>query len=97
MSKLGLFVRLEAKPGKEKAVAEFLKSALSLAVQENYASTWYAFQIDEKTFGIFDTFTNEHGRTGHLNGKIAQQLMVQPSELFANELVIEKLDILAAK
>jgi hypothetical protein len=31
---VGLLVRVEAKPGKENEVAEFLAGALSLAVQE---------------------------------------------------------------
>jgi quinol monooxygenase YgiN len=34
MSKLALYVPLEAKPGKEKEVAEFLKSALPLVQAE---------------------------------------------------------------
>jgi len=97
MSKLGLFLRLEAKPGKEKAVAELLKNALSMAIEENFAVTWYSFRINESTFGIFDTFTNEENRTGHATGRIAQQLMAKAPELFSNELVMEKLDILAAR
>lgn len=35
MEKLGLLVKLEAKAGKEQEVADFLKSALALAEQEN--------------------------------------------------------------
>lgn len=34
MSKIALYVPLEAKPGKEKEVAEFLKSALPLVEDE---------------------------------------------------------------
>ena len=34
MLSLGLFVRLEAKPGKEQEVANFLKQGLELANQE---------------------------------------------------------------
>ena len=35
MVKVALLVRLEAKPGKESAVAQFLESALPLANQES--------------------------------------------------------------
>ena len=35
MTKLALFVRLEAKPGQEAALAEFLASALPLANEES--------------------------------------------------------------
>ncbi len=36
MSKLALYVPLEAKPGKEKEVAEFLRSALPLVEAERH-------------------------------------------------------------
>src|SRR6476620_321370 len=97
MSKLGLLVRLEAKAGKEKAVEELITSALSLAVKEANTTTWYAFRINESTFGIYDTFQNEEGRKSHLSGKIAQALMSKASELFVTAPVIEPLDILAVK
>ena len=97
MSKLGLLVRLEAKAGKEKAVEEFITSALSLAVEEANTTTWYAFRINKSTFGIYDTFQNEEGRKSHLNGKIAKALMSNASELLVAAPVIEPLDVLAAK
>ena len=97
MSKLGLLVRLEAKKGKEKAVEELITSALSLAVEEANTTTWYAFRIDKSTYGIYDTFQHEEGRKSHLNGKIAQALMDNASELFAAAPAIETLDVLAVK
>ena len=42
MLTLGLFVRLEAKPGKEKEVAAFLKQGLELANQEATTPVWFA-------------------------------------------------------
>jgi quinol monooxygenase YgiN len=97
MSKLGLLVRLEAKAGKEKAVEDFITSAVSLAVKEANTTTWYAFRINKSTFGIYDTFQNEEGRKSHLSGKIAQALMANASELFVTAPVIEQLDVLAVK
>jgi len=44
MSKLALYVPLEAKPGKEKEVAEFLKSALPLVDAEPGTVSWFAIQ-----------------------------------------------------
>ena len=41
MSKVALYVPLEAKPGKEKEVAEFLKSALPLVEAEPGTVTWF--------------------------------------------------------
>lgn len=97
MKKVGLLVRLEAKPGKEQAVADFLRSGLPLAHQEPATTTWYAVQLAPATFGIFDTFPDESGRQAHLNGPIAAALMAQAADLLVGAPVIESLDILAAK
>ena len=62
MEKFALLARLEAKPGKEQEVADFIKSALPLAQAEIGTVRWYALQIGPSTFGIFDTFADEAGR-----------------------------------
>ena len=95
--KVGLYVKLVAKPGKEQAVADFIKGALPLAEQEPNTLTWYAVQIDDRTFAIFDTFPDDAGRDAHLNGPIASALMANASELLAEPPKIEKINILAAK
>ncbi|MGI8469775.1 MAG: putative quinol monooxygenase [Pyrinomonadaceae bacterium] len=97
MVKKALFVRLEAKAGKETEVEEFLKSALPLAEAEPDTTAWFAVKFDNKTFAIFDAFPNEEGRQAHLSGKIAAALMEKASELLASEPKIEKCDVLASK
>ena len=97
MVKLALLAWLEAKPGKEQEVADFLKSALPLAEGEPDTISWYSWQIDESTFGIFDTFEADEGREAHLNGPIAAALMANADRLLAKPPLIEKLTILAAK
>ena len=97
MEKFALLARVEAKAGKETAVAEFLKSALPIAEGEAETVRWYALQISENTFGIFDTFNNEDGREAHLTGKIAAALMEHASELLAVPPTIEKVELLAVK
>jgi quinol monooxygenase YgiN len=97
MEKFALLVRLEAKPGKEKAVGDFIKSALPLAQQEEFTRKWYALQIGPSSFGIFDTFETEEGRNAHLGGQIAQALMKNAPDLLASNPVIEKVDLLAVK
>lgn len=97
MEKLALLARLEAKEGKEQEVAEFLKSALPMARGESDTLSWYALQIDSRTFGIFDTFEAEEGRKAHLSGDIAKALMEKAPDLFATEPVIEQVDLLAVK
>ena len=97
MVKVALLVRLEAKPGKEADVENFLRSGLPLAQQEPATITWYAIRLGPSTFGIFDTFPDESGRQAHLNGPIAAALMSQASELLSQPPTIETVDILAAK
>jgi quinol monooxygenase YgiN len=97
MEKFALLARLEAKPGCEQEVADFIKSALPLAQAETETVRWYALQIGESTFGIFDTFTDEAGRNLHLGGEIAKALMAKAPELLATGPVIEKVDLLAVK
>jgi len=97
MVKLALLARLEAKAGKEQELADFIKSALALAQAEQETVSWYALQFGPSSFGIFDTFENEHGRDAHLNGPIAKALMEKAPELLAVAPTIEKVDLLAVK
>ena len=97
MVQVALLVRLEAKPGKEQALAEFLASALPLANAEPDTTAWFALKIAPSTFGIFDAFPNEAGRQAHLNGPIAAALMAKASELLIQAPTIERVDVLAAK
>ena len=97
MLKLGLFARLEAKPGKEEDVAAFLKQGLELANKEATTPLWFALRLGQSTFAIFDAFADETGRQNHLNGPIAKALMSQGVSLLAAPPVIEPLDVIGAK
>ncbi|TDE18360.1 putative quinol monooxygenase [Dyadobacter psychrotolerans] len=97
MVKLALLVRMEAKPGKEDDVEEFLKSGLSLVMDEPLTASWYALKIGPSTFGIFDTFEAEEGRDAHLSGKVAEALMENAAALLSSAPVIEKIELLAVK
>ena len=97
MPKVSLFVRLEAKPGKEADVAAFLKQGLELARQEATTPVWFALRLGPSTFAIFDGFADEAGRQAHLNGPIAQALMSQAPNLLASPPIIERIEVLGAK
>ena len=97
MVRVGLWVKLEAKPGKESAVAEFLSGALPLAQQEPETTVWFALRLGPSTFGIFDAFPSDAGRQAHLSGPIAAALMAKASELLAKPPEIEQIDVLASK
>lgn len=97
MLKVALFVRLEAKPGKEADVASFLDQGLALANQEATTPVWFALRLGPSTFGVFDAFADETGRQNHLNGPIAKALMAKAGELFSKPPSIEPIDLLGAK
>src|SRR5689334_11710047 len=91
-----LFVRLEAKPGKESEVAALLQSALDLAQQESRTPLWFALKFSDNTFGVFDAFEDEAARQAHLQGPIAQAL-AKSNDLFARPFSIERMEILGLK
>ena len=97
MVKVGLLVRLEAKPGKEDAVAKFLEGGLALANNEPATVAWFAIKLGPSTFGIFDAFPDDAGRKAHLNGPIAAALMANAEELLSKPPQIEMVDLLATK
>lgn len=97
MVRVGLWVKLQAKPGKESALSEFLAGALPLAQKEPDTTVWFALRLGPSTFGIFDAFPSESGRKAHLDGPIAAALMAKAPELLAEPPKIEQVDVLASK
>ena len=98
MDKLAVWGYMEAKPGKEQEVEEFLKSALPLAQAETGTTTWYALKIGPSQYGIFDTFADDASRQAHLSGEIAKALFAKAEDLFTKPPEIDdKVMILAAK
>ena len=97
MVKVGLYVKLEAKPGKEVEVEQFLKDGLPIVQEEPDTVAWFAIRLGPSTFGIFDVFPDESGRQAHLSGQVAAALMQKSSDLLTNPPSIEKIDIIASK
>ena len=97
MVKVALWVRLEAKPGKELEVEAFLHEGLRIVAQEPETLLWFAIRLGPSSFGIFDAFEGEHGRQAHLSGRIADALMSSAPDLLSQPPTIENADILAFK
>jgi quinol monooxygenase YgiN len=97
MNGKALWVVLEAKPGKEAEVEQFLQAGQALVEAEPKTVSWFAIKIAPSTYGIFDTFADDSGRDAHLNGKVAQALKEKASELLAKPPSIEKIDVIASK
>jgi len=97
ITNVGLFVRLEAKSGREGNLEDLLKKALQMVDEEPQTTVWFSFRLGPTSFGIFDTFPDDSGRQAHLQGAVASALKEKGPELLAEEPSIEPLDILAAK
>jgi len=93
---IGLLVNIEAKPGYGDQVEAALRGAQQLAEQE-HDTVACAFRQDATTFGVFDTFTDEQGRQGHLHGPIATALGDVAQTMLSSAPVITPVDLLGLK
>lgn len=91
-----LLVRLEALPGKEAELADFLVGARSIVMDEPGTIAWFAIKLGPTTFGVFDVFPDDAARDAHLAGGVGQALGPNTGVLFSTPQV-EKIDILAYK
>jgi quinol monooxygenase YgiN len=97
MVTVGLYVPLEAKPGKEAQVEALLESGRKLVDDEPGTTAWFAIRSGPTSFAIFDVFEDDTGRQAHLAGKLAAALMANADELLASPPQIRPLDVIAAK
>ena len=97
MTQHALYVQLEAKPGKEQEVVNFLSSARTMVRDEPETTAWFAIRMGPRTFGIFDAFADERGRDAHLQGKLAKQITSKAPELFAKAPEMQRVEVLADK
>jgi quinol monooxygenase YgiN len=97
MVTVALWVRLEAKQGKEAEVEQFLKGGLAIVEGEPATTAWFAVRLGPSSFAIFDAFPDDSGRQAHLSGRVAAALKEKAGELLSQPPSIEKVDVLAAK
>jgi quinol monooxygenase YgiN len=97
MQAFGFLVTLEAIPGRQGDVVEFLEKAGHLVETERGTRTWYAFRSGSTTFGIFDTFDTADDRDVHLHGEVRLALQEAGDDLFRSPPVITPVDVLASK
>ena len=93
---VGLLVRIEALPGREGEVENFLQHGLGLVGQEPETLRWFALRFGPSSFGIYDAFADDPARQTHLSGPVAQALADNTGTLFAQP-TIEPVDVIAEK
>lgn len=97
MTKIGLLVRIEARPEHAAEAETMLRDALELARAEAGTVTSFSFRESPTVFGVFDSFEDETGRTAHLQGRIAETLQAAAGSKPASPPDIRRVDVLAAE
>jgi len=70
-----IYLEIKAVAGKEKELAELLTGGAALVTQhEPNTIHWFALRLNNSTFAIFDTFSNEAGKAEHFAGPVAAAL-----------------------
>jgi quinol monooxygenase YgiN len=95
--RVAILALLEAKSGKGEALRSFLRAGRELAVAEEGTVTWYAFEITDTRYGIFDTFETDDARDAHLAGQIPKALAQVAPELLATDPDIRTVEVVAVK
>jgi len=94
---VGVLALLAAKPEKDAELAAFLDGGRAIAAAEQGTVTWYAFKLEDSTYGIFDTFESDDARDAHLKGEIPRALAQVGPDLLAKDPEIHMVDVLAVK
>jgi hypothetical protein len=92
-----LLARLDAAPGREAALEEFLGSALAQAQSEDGTEAWFALKLGRGEYAIFDAFPDDLARDRHLGGTLTAALAQRTAGLLSMPPLIQRADILADK
>lgn len=94
----GLFVRIEAKPGREAEVEARLEDGLAAVLEEPDTTAWLAIRLGPTTFAVVDAFPHEEGRQFHLvagrerlGDESMRDLLAEPPSLTFTDIVAAKL------
>lgn len=93
------YIHVEAKPGKEDAVATMLQDIFNCVLQEPATGPWFSVRYSNSTFGIFEAFPNIAGRDAHVaggGGDIFRDLE-RMNDILAEPAHVYRLDVLLNK
>jgi hypothetical protein len=93
---LALFVRLDARTGREDEVEALLRSIQPLVGATEPVRCWFALQMAPQVYGLFSTFDSEADREAYLQ-VLSQVWAERTSELLSRPPVTEKVEVLVAQ
>ena len=97
MVNVGMHTHLQAQPGKEKQLEEFLRAQESFALGEPATTAWFVSKLGDNRFSIFHAFYDAAGLKAHVDGEICKSLFADVAHLLVESPKVENLTILAAK
>ncbi len=95
MSKVALFVRHKAKPGKRKEIQKIWESYVKPRVLENPSHELYYFCFDSKdrdSVNVFQVFSNEDAMNAFMAGSWYPEYLNKISEVIAEPPIIAAAD-----
>ena len=97
MASRGQLVRMHARQGNDRAVEEFLRSALQLVQDEPDTTAWFAVRFGRGEYGIFEIFPVDSERGSQPTGPVAAALKQRAEELFEAAPRVQNLEVLMEK
>jgi len=83
--------------GRKRTSRSSSKEDGTLVEEEPDTTAWFALRLGPSEFAIFDAFPDESGRQAHLSGRVAEALMAQAPDLFAEAPEIRQAEVIASK
>lgn len=82
---LANYIEFTANDGKSEQLAALLSNAAEIVDKtEPQTAFWFALQLNDNTFAIFDAFSDESGQKAHFSGKVALSLKNNSKLLIKN-------------
>jgi quinol monooxygenase YgiN len=92
-----LWLSFPAREEHTDAVERFLRDAQSLANEEPGTLAWFAFQLANGDYGIFDVFPDNGARLAHLVGHVPRELVKHSATLLGGMPEMHLLDVIAER
>jgi hypothetical protein len=93
---VGVLARFDVKPGSDAEVKQFFEHGRAIVEGQPPSTTWFAFRIDQTTYGAFAAFASEEDRTALLStgGPVSSQTH---AELFTGPPTFEMVELVEVR
>ena len=100
------YIHLEAKPGKEELLQDFLRDINEGVDQEPMTGPWFALRYSKTTFCIFEAFPDAQSRHAHDNGpgghnflrwELLKEMLAYPAQIYRLDVLHGKFNVMLGK